>query len=441
MSAIARYYLHSGVRVGGYDRTQTPLTRALETEGATIHYDDDTARIEQEFRNPDSTLVVYTPAIPKDHHELNWFRENGFRVLKRSEILGILSREKYVMAVAGTHGKTTTTTITAWLNHVAQKGSSAFLGGISKNFNSNFVFSPGNIVTVEADEFDRSFLQLSPNAAVITSTDADHLDIYGNHDELLQAFTQFAGRIKPGGTLILKKGLSLPVENLNISIYTYACGEKADFYADKLRNLWDGCYEFDMVFPDRRVTDCRTGVPGLVNVENSVAAAALLWTVGFEDDDLRKGLASFSGVKRRFDIHINKPGLTYMDDYAHHPAELRATITSIRKMFPDRRITAAFQPHLYTRTRDFYKGFAESLSLADEVILIPIYPARELPIEGVCSEMIGELLTVPYTMTTLEDLPETVAQHKPDIMITFGAGSIDTQIEKITELLDPQSVK
>ena len=440
MSAIARYYLHSGIRVGGYDRTETPLTRALETEGASIHYDDDTARIGQEFRDINSTLVVYTPAIPKDHRELNWFRENGFKLLKRSEILGILSHGKYVMAVAGTHGKTTTTTIAAWLNHVAQTGSSAFLGGISKNFNSNFVYSSGEIVTVEADEFDRSFLHLEPNAAVITSTDADHLDIYGNHDELLQAFAQFADRIKPGGTLILKKGLTLPVNNNDIRIFTYACGEEADFYAAELKNLWDGCYEFDMVFPDRRVTGCRTGVPGVVNVENAVAAAALLWTVGIEDDALRKGLASFSGVKRRFDIHINKPNLTYMDDYAHHPAELRAAITSIRKMFPDRRITAAFQPHLYTRTRDFYQGFAESLSLADEVILLPIYPARELPIEGVSSEMIGKLLTVPYTMSTLDRLPETVAEHHPDIMITFGAGSIDTQIEKITARLDPQCV-
>ena len=442
MSAIARYYLHSGVRVGGYDRTETPLTRALAAEGADIHYVDDIAQIGVEFRSPESTLAVYTPAVPKDHSELNWFRQNGFKLQKRAEVLGILSHDKYVMAVAGTHGKTTTTTLTAWLNHTANNGSSAFLGGISKNFNSNFVYSPGEIVTVEADEFDRSFLHLAPNAAVITSTDADHLDIYGTHEELLQAFADFAARIKPGGTLIIKKGLRLPSGDHSAThVYTYACGEEADFYADNIRTLWNGCCEFDMVFPDRRVEGCRMGVPGLVNVENAVAAAALVWTKGIDDNALRSGLSTFSGVRRRFDIHVNKPGLTYIDDYAHHPAELRATLTSIRRMYPDRRITAVFQPHLYSRTKDFYSGFAESLSLADEVILLPIYPARELPIEGVTSEMIGRLLTVPWEMTTLERLPETVLEKHPDIIITFGAGNIDTQIDNITRLLDPDPHK
>ena len=412
MSAIARYYLLEGVRVGGYDRTETALTRALASEGADIHYEDDPARIAAPFRNPDDTLVVYTPAIPHDHAETAWFRSRGFRMLKRSEILGVLAADKYVMAVAGTHGKTTTTTLTAWLNHVAGGGGSAFLGGISKNFDSNFVHGPGRRLAVEADEFDRSFLQLWPDAAVITSADADHLDIYGTHEELRRTFARFAGQIKPGGTLIIKQGVELPIANRDIRTYTYTCDAEADFHATGLEVQ-----------------------PGRVNVENAVAAVALLWVAGFDEAKLREGLETFRGVKRRFDFHINTPELIYMDDYAHHPEELRAALSSVRGMFPGRKITAVFQPHLYTRTRDFHRGFAQALSLADEVLLVPIYPAREEPIEGVSSDMIAELLTVPHHTVPLEHIAFETEKARPDILITFGAGNIENYTGEIARRL------
>ena len=436
MSAIARYYMLEGASVAGYDRTETALTRRLAEDGARIHYTDDPALIEEPFRHPDDTLVVYTPALPHDHAELGWFRSHGFRVLKRSEILGILARDKYVMAVAGTHGKTTTTTLTAWLNHTAGGGGSAFLGGISKNFDNNFVYGAGNRLAVEADEFDRSFLHLWPDAAVITAADADHLDIYGTLEELHRAFAQFAGQIRPGGTLILKKGVSLPIDNPAIRIYSYACtDEEADFHAANLRPQPDGTYRYDIVCPDRTLRDCRLGIPGIVNVENSVAAVALLWTAGFDEAKLKEGLESFRGVRRRFDFHLNTPEVIYMDDYAHHPAELRAALTSMRRMFPHRRITAIFQPHLYSRTQDFYREFAESLSLADEVILAPIYPAREEPIPGVTSQLIADRVTVPCRIVPLDRIPQAAQDAHPDILITFGAGNIENCVEEITRRL------
>lgn len=436
MSAIARYYLLEGASVAGYDRTETALTRRLSEEGAHIHYTDDPAQIEPAFRNPDETLVVYTPALPHDHAELCWFREHGFRVLKRSEILGVLSRNKYVMAVAGTHGKTTTTTLTAWLNHTAGGGGSAFLGGISKNFDNNFVYGAGDRLAVEADEFDRSFLQLWPNAAVITSADADHLDIYGTHEELRRTFAQFAGQIRPGGTLILKRGVTLPIDNPAIRIYSYACTDAAaDFHAANLRPQPDGTYRYDIVCPDRTLRDCRLGIPGIVNVENSIAAVALLWAAGFDEAKLKEGLESFKGVRRRFDFHINTPEVIYMDDYAHHPAELSAALSSMRHMFPHRRITAIFQPHLYSRTQDFHRGFAEALSLADEVILAPIYPAREEPIPGVNSELIARDITVPCRIVPLAQIPQAAQEAHPDILISFGAGNIENCVPEITQRL------
>ena len=356
-------------------------------------------------------------------------------MLKRSEILGVLAADKYVMAVAGTHGKTTTTTLTAWLNHVAGGGGSAFLGGISKNFDSNFVHGPGRRLAVEADEFDRSFLQLWPDAAVITSADADHLDIYGTHEELRRTFARFAGQIKPGGTLIIKRGVELPIANRDIRTYTYACDAEADFRATGLEVQPDGTYRFDIVCPDRTIPDCRLGIPGRVNVENAVAAVALLWVAGFDEAKLREGLETFRGVKRRFDFHINTPELIYMDDYAHHPEELRAALSSVRGMFPGRKITAVFQPHLYTRTRDFHRGFAQALSLADEVLLVPIYPAREEPIEGVSSDMIAELLTVPHRTVPLEHIAFETEKARPDILITFGAGNIENYTGEIARRL------
>ncbi len=439
MSAIARYYLLSGARVGGYDRTETALTRSLAAEGAEIHYDDDPAAIGAAFRNPDDTLVVYTPALPHDHAELAWFRAGGFRVVKRSQILGILTEGKYVMAVAGTHGKTTTTTLVAWLNHVAGDGGSAFLGGISKNFDNNFVHGPGKRMAVEADEFDRSFLQLYPDVAVITSTDADHLDIYGTHEQLRKTFALFASQIKPGGALIIKKGVALEEYPQHATTYTYDYLGDADFHACNVSVDEDGTYRFDIVCPDRTITGCHLGIPGKVNVENAVAATAMMWVAGFDERRLKEGLETFRGVRRRFDFHINTPRLIYMDDYAHHPAELRAAITSVREMFPHRRITAIFQPHLYTRTRDFYREFAQALSLADEVLLVPIYPAREEPIEGVSSQMIADLVTVPHRLVPLERIARELEGARLDVVISFGAGNIENHTGEIAARLRDKS--
>ncbi len=435
MSALARYFLHEGKPVAGYDRTESDLTRHLEQEGAAVNYDEQVEAIPAQFRDPATTLVVYTPAIPHDHPQWVWFREQGFEIVKRSKMLGVVARNKYMMAVAGTHGKTTTTTLTAWLNHEAGGGGSAFLGGISKNFDSNLVLGAGPRLVAEADEFDRSFLQLWPDVAVVTAADADHLDIYGTHEAVKEAFAEFISQIKPGGTLILKLGVDVEVRNREIKVYRYSYDTPCDFYAKNIRVGISGHYTFDLVCPDRVIESCTLGVPGRVNVENAVAAVALMWVAGFDEPKLKAALASFHGVKRRFDFYINTPQRIYMDDYAHHPNELKATITSFREMFPGRKLTVVFQPHLYTRTRDFYQEFAKVLSLADEVLLLPIYPAREEPIEGVCSEMMLPLMTVPTRVVPKADLVEVLKAENPDTLITFGAGDIDRLCEPIAEAL------
>ena len=441
MSALARYFLHEGRRVAGYDRTPSPLTEALAREGAAIHYDDDIQQIPEPFRDPERTIVVYTPAVPTDHSEYQYFLTHGFTVEKRSQMLGHLAAGKYVMAVAGTHGKTTTTTLVAWLNRAVTGGGSAFLGGISKNFGSNLVLGAGDRLAVEADEFDRSFLRLWPDVAVITSADADHLDIYGTHEAVKAAFAQFAGQIRAGGTLILKQGVELAIDNPAITIRRYACDEPCDFYARNFRLEAGGRYRFDLVLPDGEVTDCTLGVRGRVNIENAVAAVALVWCAARREGTtldaarLRAALASFEGVKRRFEIYIDTPRCLYMDDYAHHPRELAATLTSVAEMFPGRRITALFQPHLYTRTRDLYAEFAEALSHADEVVLLPIYPAREEPIEGITSAIIAERITVPCRIVERAQLAETVAAMPTDVVISFGAGDIDGCCGAIAERL------
>ena len=435
MSAEARYFLHEGRRVAGYDRTPSELTAELRREGAEVTYDESTDAIPAGFRSSDDTLVVYTPAIPEDHPQLRFFRDGGFEVVKRSRLLGAISEGKYVMAVAGTHGKTTTTTMAAWFNRVAGGGGSAFLGGISKNFGSNLVLGPGPRLVVEADEFDRSFLQLHPDVAVVTAADADHLDIYGTHEAVKEAFAQFVAQIRPGGALIVKRGVELDLRNPEISVYRYGYDGPCDFYADRIRVLDDGRYRFDLVFPDRRLEECTLGIPGRVNVENCVAAAALLWVAGVDDRKLREAIASFSGVRRRFDFYVNKPGRVYMDDYAHHPNELRAAIGSLREMFPGRRLTVVFQPHLYTRTRDFCGEFASALSLADRVLLLPIYPAREEPIEGVRSEMLLPLLTVSARVVSKDGLLDAIRDENPELLVTFGAGDIDRFCGRIAETL------
>lgn len=431
MSALARYFLHEGKRVAGYDRTPSHLTRELEAEGAAIHYEDDPERIPAAFRNPATTMVVYTPAVPQDHGEYRYFAGQGFRIEKRSQMLGHLTAGKYVMAVAGTHGKTTTSTLVAWLNRSLTGGGSAFLGGISRNFGSNLVLGDGRRLAVEADEFDRSFLRLHPDVAVVTSADADHLDIYGTHEAVKEAFAQFVGQIRPGGALILKNGVELTIDNPRITVYRYSYDEPCDFHARNVRPTGGGHYRFDLVMPDGVVSDCTLGVPGWINIENAVAAAASVWWAAKAEgavpdaDKLRAGLASFEGVKRRFEMYINTPKQVYMDDYAHHPRELSATIASLRGMFPGRHLTALFQPHLYTRTRDLYEQFAQALSGADSVVLLPIYPAREEPIEGVTSEMIARLLKVPCRIVGREELAATVSAMDTDVVVSFGAGDID----------------
>ncbi len=445
MSALARYFLHEGCRVAGYDRTRSRLTEALETEGAAIHYDEDVRQIPAEFLDPATTMVVYTPAVPQEHEEYRYFVEQGFCIEKRSQMLGHLAEGKYVMAVAGTHGKTTTSTMVAWLNHVLTGGGSAFLGGISKNFDGNLVLGDGSRLAVEADEFDRSFLRLWPDVAVVTSADADHLDIYGTHEAVKEAFSQFVGQIKKGGFLILKQGVDIRVDNPEITCYRYAYDTPCDFWAYNIRLLEGGYYRYDIMTPDGSIEGCTLGVPGWVNIENSVAAVASVWCAAkaagetLNSDRLREGLASFSGVKRRFEFWINTPRQVYMDDYAHHPRELAAALTSVRRMFPERKITALFQPHLYSRTRDLFEEFAEALSLADEVVLLPIYPAREEPIAGITSEIIGERITVPWRIVPREELVETVAVMPTDVVISFGAGNIDACCEKLAEKLKVKS--
>lgn len=441
MSALARYFLHEGRRVAGYDRTPSALTEALEAEGAAIHYEEDVRLIPEAFLDPTTTMVVYTPAVPRDHAEYRYFLEHGFRIEKRSQMLGHLSAGKYVMAVAGTHGKTTTSTLVAWLNRALTGGGSAFLGGVSKNFDSNLVLGGGARLAVEADEFDRSFLRLYPDVAVVTSADADHLDIYGTHEAVKEAFSQFIGQIRPGGSLIIKQGLDLRIDNPGITVWRYALDTPCDFYAARVRLLEGGHYRYDIVTPDGVIADCTLGVPGWVNIENSVAAVASVWCaarhegVALDAERLREGLASFAGVKRRFEFYVNTPKQVYMDDYAHHPRELAATLLSLRRMFPGRRITALFQPHLYTRTRDLCDGFAEALSHADEVVLLPIYPAREEPIEGVTSEIIAERVTVPCRIVPREALADTVAAMPTDVVVSFGAGNIDACCGAIAEKL------
>ena len=445
MSALARYFLHEGRRVAGYDRTRSRLTEELEAEGAAVHYEDDVRLIPGEFLDPRETMVVYTPAVPQDHSEYRYFTEHGFRIEKRSQMLGHLAEGKYVMAVAGTHGKTTTSTMVARFNRVLTGGGSAFLGGISKNFGGNLVLGGGGRLAVEADEFDRSFLRLYPDVAVVTSADADHLDIYGTHEAVKEAFSQFVRQIRPDGFLIVKQGVDIVIDNPEIAVYRYAYDTPCDFYARNVQLLEGGHYRYDIVTPGGVIAGCTLGIPGWINIENSVAAVASVWCAAQAEgtepdaDKLREALASFSGVKRRFEFYVNTPKQVYMDDYAHHPRELAATLTSVRGMFPGRRITALFQPHLYTRTRDLYAEFAEALSHADEVVLLPIYPAREEPIPGIASEIIADRVAVPCRIVERERLADEVAAMDTDVVISFGAGNIDACCEAIAEKLRVKS--
>ena len=433
MSAIARYWKFKGLTVSGYDKTPSDLTAALEKEGIAVHYEDDVNYIPKDIEN---TLVVYTPAIPGSLEELKYVKEQGYSVLKRSQILGEITRGQTCLAVAGTHGKTTTSTLTAHIVTESGEGCSAFLGGISKNYGTNMLVSHRPTVVVEADEYDRSFLQLYPAIAAITAMDADHLDIYGDLEHVQEAFRKFASQVSD--TLILKLGLPVSQEDTKAKIYTYHVDDpRADFHAENIRLGALGHYTFDLVYPEGRINGIKAGALGRVNVENSVAAAAISLCHGVREEAIRSAIASFQGVQRRMDVHINRPDLTYIDDYAHHPQELATTIASLRGIFPGRRITAIFQPHLFSRTQDFAKEFAEALSAVDKLILLDIYPAREEPIPGVTSELIFKDVTAPEkVMMHREDVLEALRGEKLDVLVTFGAGNIDRLVGPITEMLE-----
>lgn len=432
MSAIARYYHYKGLKVSGYDKTPSELTAALESEGIEVHYEDNIGFIPKDVEH---TLVVYTPAIPADMGELVYVQEHGYRVIKRSRTLGEIAQGQKCLAVAGTHGKTTTSTLLAHIFQNSGEGCSAFLGGISKNYDTNLLVSRNPVIVAEADEFDRSFLQLFPEIAVITSMDADHLDIYSDISNMHDAFKAFASQVN--GTVIAKYGLPIEQKDTKAQILRYAYDNAgADFYASGIKVDECGYFTFDLNWPGGTVKDCKVGIPGWINVENAVAASAIALTYGLDPEKVKKALSSFQGVKRRFDIHINTPGCAYIDDYAHHPKEISAAISSMRDIFPGRRLTAIFQPHLYTRTRDFADEFAEALSGVDKLILLDIYPAREEPIPGVTSEIIFEKVTAPEkVIMKKEELMEYLQNEPVDTLITFGAGNIDRFIRPITEML------
>ena len=432
MSALARYYQFKGYHVAGYDRTPSELTAQLEKEGISIHYED---RPDLVPGDVEETLVVYTPAIPKDLGELQKVMSGGYTVLKRSRTLGEITRGQRCLAVAGTHGKTTTSTLTAHIFTEAGEGCSAFLGGISRNYGTNLLMSRNETVVVEADEFDRSFLQLFPEIAVITAVDPDHLDIYGDYAHVVEAFKAFASQVT--GTVIAKKGTPIGPEDTKARVLTYHYTDRgADFCALNPRPDECGYFHYDLQYPGGILSDVRVGAPGWVNAENSVAAAAIALTYGLEPEAVKKAIGTFEGVKRRLEVHVNSPRLSYIDDYAHHPAELASAISSMRDIFPGRRITAIFQPHLYTRTRDFAPEFGAALSQVDKLILLDIYPAREEPIPGVTSEMIFKDVTAPEkVLLKKEELMDYLSDEPLDVLVTFGAGNVDRFIEPITELL------
>ncbi len=437
MSAIARFFLHTGVVVGGYDRTPTELTEKLSEEGALIHYEENVRLIPEPCRDKASCLVVYTPAIPENHQELVYFHAHGFEVEKRAQVLGRLTHSHKGLCVAGTHGKTTTSSMTAHLLHQSHVDCNAFLGGITKNYGTNYILSEkSDFVVIEADEYDRSFHWLRPFASVITATDPDHLDIYGTKEAYLESFRKYTSLILPGGYLILHEGLELqPDTQDGVTVYRYS-REHGDFHADNIR-IGNGEIEFDLVSPIENIRNIRLGVPVGINIENGIAAMALAQISGLSSDEIRQGMSSFRGVDRRFDFQLKTDKVAFLTDYAHHPAEIRQSVISVREIYKDKKIMGVFQPHLYTRTRDFYADFADSLSLLDEVLLVDIYPAREQPIPGVTSKLIYDCLAsgVKKQMCHKEDVPEMVRRSDADVFIVLGAGDIESYAARITEIL------
>ena len=437
MSAIARYFLNKGIVVGGYDKTPSTLTKALEEEGMSIHYDEDVDKIPTECKNKENTLIIYTPAIPSEHRELVFFRENGFEIQKRAQVLGTLTHSHKALCVAGTHGKTTTSTMAAHIMHQSSKDCNAFLGGISKNYGTNYILSDSEYVVIEADEFDRSFHWLSPYMTVITSTDADHLDIYGTEEAYLESFRHYTSLIQEGGALILHTELKMqPDVKPGVTTYTYSRDE-GDFHAENIK-IENGEITFDFVSPVGNIEGISLGQPIPINIDNGIAAMALAQLNGCSDDEIRNAMATFGGVDRRFDFKIKNDKIVFLSDYAHHPKEILQSAKSLKEVYKDRKVTALFQPHLYTRTRDFYKEFAESLSLFDEVILLDIYPAREKPIEGVTSKLIYDNLRTDMEkmMCHKDEVLDIVRSKEFDVAVVLGAGDLDNMVPEITEILN-----
>jgi len=431
MSGLARYFAHLGCIVCGYDKTATELTDQLHNEGIRVIFDDREDWIPMSFQTPDEyTLIIYTPAIPRESVIYNYFKNKGFELFKRSQVLGLISRTKFTIAVAGTHGKTTTSCMIAHILKDSGKDCSAFLGGITTNYNTNVLYGKNDIVVVEADEYDRSFLTLYPDIAVITSMDADHLDIYGNHDQLIDSFRQFASQIKGGGALIFHEDLPL------MNGITYSAQGPADVKAQNI-TIKDGYFYFDFKNGDIAIPNIKLGIPGLHNVENATAAVEVALRVGVDPQLIKKALGSFLGVKRRFEYIVNDKDHIYIDDYAHHPEELRAAITSVKKLYPNKKLTTIFQPHLYTRTRDFADGFAEVLDMSDELIMLDIYPARELPIEGVSADMILERMKLwNKRKCGKQEVLELVQSENPELLLTVGAGDIDQLVQPLKNVLE-----
>ena len=440
MSALVRYFLSKGKKVGGYDRTPSELTDKLIEEGAQICYDESTENILADFLDADSTLIVYTAAMPENHALLQYFRSHGFTIYKRAQVLGMLTRSGKGLCAAGTHGKTTTSTMAAHLLHQSAVGCNAFLGGISKNYGTNLLLSDtSEYVVIEADEFDRSFHWLTPYATVITATDADHLDIYGTEEAYLESFSHYTSLIQPGGALIMRKGIQLnPKLQEGVTLYTYS-REEGDFHADHVR-IGNGEIIFDFISPLGNIQDVQLGVPVAINIENGIAAMALAQLSGASNDEIKAGMASFQGIERRFDFKIKSEKVVYLSDYAHHPEEIKQSILSMRALYGDKKLTGIFQPHLYTRTRDFYREFANSLSLLDEVILTDIYPARELPIEGVSSQLIYDYLRpdMEKTLCKKEEILDVLNNKDIEVLITLGAGDIENYAPQICKLLEKQ---
>jgi UDP-N-acetylmuramate--alanine ligase len=438
MSALARYFKFSGKNVAGYDRTPTTLTKAMQAEGIDVHFEDDIRNIPSKW-DPAETLAVFTPALPYDHKELSWFREKTIGLLKRAKVLGMICNDNNCIAVAGTHGKTTVSTMTANILYHSKVGCGAFLGGISKNFGSNLLLPSENSpwIVAEADEFDRSFLHLKPVIALVTSVDADHLDIYGDKEKVVESFEKFISQVKPGGKLVIKKGVKLDSSRSKAEVYSYSLNEKADFYPLHLQlSSEGGFYTFDLNTPGGIIANCRMNYPGLVNVENAIGASALAFLAGASADEIKYGLENYAGVVRRFDVRYKENNQIYIDDYAHHPAELEAVITSVKALYQGRKITGIFQPHLYSRTRDFAPEFAASLDLLDEAILVPLYPAREDPIPGVSTDMILQLMKLENkVLIDKKQVPAMLRERETEIVITMGAGDIDGIAGEIIDIL------